>query len=73
VWWSTTSGTNGICDDCNSDLKKGDGYRLVGNHMCCERCTDSLLESADWEMALQNIDSYVDPGIPQQIQKMTGV
>ena len=72
AWWSTTTRSEGICDDCNGDLKKGEGYLRVGNYMCCEPCTDGLLDISDWDRALQNIDAYFGPGIPHHIRRLAG-
>ena len=61
---------NGICDDCSSRLVAGKTYLRPGGYLCCERCTDNLLSTINWHEAVKNIDSYVGPGVPQDIKML---
>lgn len=72
-WYRETAGGRvggGICDDCNSSLKPGETYLRPGGHLCCESCTDALLNAdyIDWDQALENLNSCFGPGVPKRIQ-----
>ncbi len=70
AWWSSTLRRDGACDDCNGDLKYGDGYLRPGNYLCCERCTDRLLDSTEWERAMPDIEGYFGPNVPEHIRRL---
>jgi HEAT repeat protein len=65
TWWQSSGKQSGICDDGNEDLQHGEGYLRPGEYLCCERCTDSLLIQTDWERAIQDLNAYFGPGLPQ--------
>ena len=37
MWWERSGRTAGICDDCNADIRQGEGF-LAGSHLICDRC-----------------------------------
>lgn len=60
---------SGRCDDCSSPLTRGKAYRIPGNKLWCEACTDKFLHAdyIDWPKALRNIQQWLGPGLPGHI------
>ena len=71
-WWRGSPKQSGICDICNADLSRGEGYLRPGDYLCCERCTNNALTmtDAEWEKALRDIQGYFGPGIPLDIVRL---
>ena len=36
AWWSGTSRGEGVCDDCNGEIRRGQGFLRPGNYLACE-------------------------------------
>jgi hypothetical protein len=70
MWWSRSSRNDAICDDCNGNMAKGEGFLRPGNNLACESCTDRLLERTEWTRALGDLDGYFGPGVPDQVRKL---
>jgi hypothetical protein len=37
LWWESSGRTAAICEDCNADIRQGEGF-LAGSRLICDRC-----------------------------------
>jgi len=72
AWWKNSGKDHGICDDGNEYLEKGEGYlRPAGNYLCCEGCTNAILNLTDWGQVLAslgNFERWFGSGLPEHIK-----
>ena len=58
------------CDDGNEPLRYGEGYFRPGGYLVCEEHIDLFLNEIKWDKALQDIEAYLGPHVPERIQKL---
>ena len=64
-WWPSRPADVGICDFCNRDISRGEGY-LKGSSLLCAACADDLL--ADAAEKLQRDPHYFGAVLLRQIR-----
>jgi putative transposase len=70
-WWRSDDGRKtAVCDDGGDQLQQGEGFLRPGGYLCCETHTDSLLCNADWKQAIENLQGYFGPGLPDDVTSL---
>ena len=70
AWWSESSKTGSICDDCSRVLQRGEGYLRPRHHVACEECTEKMFSRTDWEEAKWDMNRYCGPSVPSHIEQL---
>ncbi|MEQ8156217.1 MAG: hypothetical protein ABRQ25_15245 [Clostridiaceae bacterium] len=61
-----------ICDSCKRKLNTGSAvYYTESKYLLCQNCIENMLNNADWEKALKNLEGYFGLGLPKHILELT--